>query len=219
MGKGTQAELLHERLGACHLSTGDVFRSAKTLCPCDRSPALEAALELMKNGKMVSDTTVLDVVIERSGCFRCQGGFVLDGFPRTVAQAEALEQILAVQNIRLDLALSYELPIEQIVSRLSGRRTCSRCKKLYHLEHQPPSKPGLCDQCCMPLFQREDDRPEVVRTRMQVYEEHAAPLREFYEQKYLLASISADGTPEDIFQRTLVALKDRISSGKTARKD
>jgi adenylate kinase len=209
VGKGTQAELLSQRLGACQLSTGDVFRAAKSLEPCQRTPALNAALDFMRQGKLVPDETVLDMVRERLDCLRCEGGFLLDGFPRTVAQAEALTNLLAQEQLGLDAVLSYELPIEKIVSRLSGRRTCADCKAVYHVETRPPKKSGVCDQCGGNLIQREDDRPESVRVRMEAYERSTAPLADYYRQRDLLVSISAEGTPEEIFQRTLRALDGR----------
>ncbi len=206
VGKGTQAELLSERLGSCQLSTGDVFRAAKSLDPCDRTPALSQALDFMKRGELVPDLTVLDMVRERVGCLRCQGGFLLDGFPRTVAQAEALDKILAEEKLKLDAVLSYDLPIERIVARLSGRRTCSKCKAVYHTEARPSQTPGVCDQCGGELFQREDDRPDAIRVRMEAYERSTAPLTDFYRRKDLLVSVSAEGTPEEIFQRAMQAL-------------
>ncbi len=134
VGKGTQAELLCERLGTCHLSTGDIFRAAKCLAAEERSPALESALGYMKRGDLVPDQTVLDLVRERTRCVRCHGGFLLDGFPRTVAQAEAFGKILQQEDIPLDAVLNYELPIEKVVARLSGRRTCPGCKAVFHVD-------------------------------------------------------------------------------------
>jgi len=206
VGKGTQAELLSQRLGACQLSTGDVFRAAKSLDPCERTPALSIALDFMRQGKLVPDETVLDMVRERVGCLRCEGGFLLDGFPRTVAQAEALEHLLEQEKLQLDAVLSYDLPIEKIVSRLSGRRTCAQCKAVYHVETRPPKRPDVCDHCGGNLIQREDDRPELVRVRMEAYEKSTSPLADYYRQRNLLVSISAEGTPEEIFRRTLKAL-------------
>lgn len=206
VGKGTQAELLCEHLGTCHLSTGDVFRAAKSLDACERSPALNQALESMRRGALVSDETVLAMVRERVGCLRCHGGFLLDGFPRTVAQAEALEQLLAGEQLGLDAVLSYELPLDTIVARLSGRRTCAACKAVFHTEARPPKVSGICDHCGGSLMQREDDRPEAVRVRMQTYEQSTAPLTDFYRQRGLLLSVSATGAPEEIFQRTVDAL-------------
>jgi adenylate kinase len=207
VGKGTQAELLAARLGACHLSTGDVFRSAKTLRECDRTPAMTNALEYMRRGDLVPDEIVLGLVAERSRCLHCRGGFLLDGFPRTAAQAETLDKLLVSQDVRLDAVLSYDLPLEKIVARLSGRRTCAVCKAVFHIDARPPKSAGICDHCGSGLHQREDDRPESIRVRMQAYEQNTAPLINFYRRKGILFSILAEGSPEEIFQRTLLALQ------------
>lgn len=206
VGKGTQAELISAKLGACQLSTGDVFRAAKSTDPCDRTPKLNEALDFMRRGDLVPDETVLGIVRERARCLRCGGGFLLDGFPRTVAQAEALEDVLKEQGITLDAVLSYELPIERIIARLAGRRTCEKCKAVFHVESIPPKREGVCDHCGGTLVQREDDRPESIRVRMEAYETSTRPLADFYAARGLLRTISADGTPEEIFQRTLEAL-------------
>ena len=206
VGKGTQAELLCERLGTCHLSTGDIFRAAKSLSPGERSPALEAALGYMKRGDLVPDQTVLDLIRERVSCLRCRGGFLLDGFPRTVAQAEAFDKILKQEQITLDAVLNYDLPIEKVVARLSGRRICPKCKAVFHVTGHPPRVEGICDHCGTKLQQREDDRPEAVRVRMAVYEKSTKPLIVYYQQRGLLVTIEAEGTPEEIYQRTLTAL-------------
>ena len=209
VGKGTQAELLSARLGACQLSTGDVFRAAKGLQESERSPAMNAALGYMKRGELVPDTTVLDMVRERSACLRCGGGFLLDGFPRTVAQAEALEGLLKDNGIALDGVLDYQLPLDEIVARLSGRRTCEKCKAVYHVTGRSSKVDGVCDQCGGKLVQREDDRPDTVRVRMKTYEESTAPLASFYAARRLLVPVEAHGTPEEIFQRTMGLLKAR----------
>ena len=202
VGKGTQAELLGAHFSTCHLSTGDIFRGAKAMTACDRTPTLNAALEYMRRGELVPDETVLALVAERLHCLCCDGGFLLDGFPRTVAQAEALEKLLAGQELKLDAVVSYELPLEQVVARLSGRRTCPDCKAVFHIEARPPKQPGYCDHCGGKLYQREDDRPESIRVRMHAYEKSTAPLADFYRKRKLLVSISADGSPEEIFGRT-----------------
>lgn len=209
VGKGTQTELLCQGLGTCHLSTGDIFRAAKTLESCDRSPALESALEYMRRGNLVPDSIVLNMVQERFRCLRCPGGFLLDGFPRTVVQAQALSRILEQQNLFLEAVLSYELPLETIVARLSGRRTCPGCKAVFHASARPPKKAGLCDHCGQRLIQREDDQPEAIRVRMDAYTRSTAPLIEYYQLQRLLVSISAEGTPEQIYQRSVVALNAR----------
>ena len=206
IGKGTQAQLLREHFGACHLSTGDVFRAVKCGDPLEKGSAMDRALEFMRRGDLVPDEIVLDMIGERVRCLRCQGGFLLDGFPRTIAQAESLARILNEQNVSLDAVLSYELPLDQVVSRLSGRRTCPDCKATFHLTALPPRVEGICDHCGGKLFQREDDRPEAIRVRLQAYENATAPLINFYAQKNLLVVIPAGDSPEDTFQRTLAAL-------------
>ncbi|MBE0614818.1 MAG: nucleoside monophosphate kinase [Burkholderiales bacterium] len=210
VGKGTQAELLSERLGACQLSTGDVFRAAKSTDECERSPAINRALEAMSKGELVTDETVLAMIKERTACLRCGGGFLLDGFPRTVAQAEALGELLARENIQLDAVLSYELPLETIVARLSGRRTCDKCKAVYHVQSKPPKVEGVCDACGGKLIQREDDRAESVKVRMAAYASSTAPLADYYRKKDLLVSIPAEGSPEAIYQRTEKLLEARL---------
>jgi adenylate kinase len=209
VGKGTQAELLTERLGVCHLSTGDVFRSAKKLPAANISPAMKCALDCMRAGKLVTDEIVLSLVAERAGCLRCGGGFLLDGFPRTVVQAQALAGILAAREIGLDAVLSYELPLETIITRLSGRRTCIKCQAVYHLATKRPQWENVCDLCGSNLVQREDDCPEAVHVRMSAYVQSTAPLVDFYREQGLLVSIDAHGTPEEIFQRTVGVLSDR----------
>jgi adenylate kinase len=203
VGKGTQAELLCERLGTCHLSTGDVFRAAKSLGQGERSPALEAAFDHMKKGNLVPDETVLAMVHERINCLRCVGGFVLDGFPRTVAQAEALEKLLRLERLDIGAVLNYELPIEEIVTRLSGRRTCAGCKSVFHTLWRPSRVPEVCDHCGGKLIQREDDQPESIRVRMKAYEDSTRPLIDFYAKRNLLISVSAEGTPAEICERSV----------------
>lgn len=206
VGKGTQALLLSQRLGACHLSTGDVFRAAGGRSDCDQSPAMLAAIAHMRRGELVPDTTVWDMVRERTGCLHCGGGFILDGFPRTLSQAEALKQHMANEKIALHAVVNYELPLDDIVSRLSGRRTCKKCKAVFHVTGQPPKNEGLCDHCSGPLFQREDDRPESVTVRMEAYQRSTMPLIEFYSGLGLLMPVEATGSPEEICGRTIEKL-------------
>ena len=207
VGKGTQAQLLHERLGTCHLSTGDVFRAASGRSACDQSPAMVAALKFMRRGELVPDATVWEMVKERCGCLRCHGGFVLDGFPRTIVQAKSLQDLMEKEKITLNAVVDYELPFAEIVSRLSGRRTCRDCKAVFHIRQQPPQKENVCDHCGGPLFQREDDRQKAVTVRLQTYEQSTAPLVDFYKNLGLLVSVPAVGSPDDIYQRTVESLK------------
>jgi adenylate kinase len=206
VGKGTQAVLLSQRLGACHLSTGDVFRAAGSRCECEQTPALQAALEHMRRGELVPDATVWGIVRERSGCLRCRGGFILDGFPRTLSQAVSLKQFMEDEKLQLHAAVNYELPIDEIVSRLSGRRTCRNCKAVFHVTGQPPKSEGLCDHCGGSLYQREDDHPETILVRLDAYQHATAPLIEFYKDLGLLRSVLATGSPDVICANTMAAL-------------
>ena len=213
VGKGTQAQLLYEALGSCHLSTGDLFRAAQ--CQLEPSPALKSALEAVRRGELVSDTLVVSMVRERAGCLRCRGGFLLDGFPRTVAQAIALDTFLADQCVTLDAVLSYELPLDEIVNRLSGRRTCGGCKVVYHISARPPRVREVCDRCGGRLVQREDDRPDSIRVRMRAYEESTRPLMDYYQGRGKLLTIPARGTPGEILERSLTSLGDRRATGQS----
>jgi adenylate kinase len=208
VGKGTQAELLTERLGACHLSTGDVFR-AVAKGECEPSAAMKEALEFMRRGELVPDSTVWQMVKERSGCLRCGGGFILDGFPRTLGQAEALAELIQSEGLALTAVVDYELPASEIVARLGGRRTCEKCKAVYHETERPPKVAGICDKCAGRLLQREDDRPESIKVRLETYEKSTAPLIDFYRKRGLLVQVEAKGTPEEIYKKTLSALGPR----------
>jgi adenylate kinase len=209
VGKGTQAELLNYRLHACHLSTGDVFRAAGKRSDFEQSPAMREALGFMRRGDLVPDATVWEMVRERSTCLHCGGGFILDGFPRTLGQAESLKVLMEKDGISLTAVVSYELPMKEIIARLSGRRTCERCKAVYHVTERPPKVENVCDRCNGALFQREDDRPESIQVRLETYTRSTAPLISFYEKLNLLVHVDAEGTPEEICARTVKALASR----------
>ena len=204
VGKGTQAKLLCERLRACHLATGDLFRTAKS--DGAMSPAMRGALDAMQRGDLVSDEVVISMVRERSTCLKCQGGFLLDGFPRTVRQAQTLEGMLTELGAKLDAAICFELPIEEIVDRLSGRRTCLSCQAVFHVTAQPPKYPDVCDHCDEPLIQRRDDHPETIRVRMRAYENDTRPLIDYYERNGKLQRVLAAGSPHEILSDTLQVL-------------
>lgn len=206
VGKGTQAELLNQRLHACHLSTGDVFRAAGSRSECEQSPAMKVALEYMRRGDLVPDSTVWDLVRERSGCLHCGGGFILDGFPRTIQQAESLKQLMSNEGLTLTAVINYELPLSEIVARLSGRRTCEKCKAVFHVTERPSKVEGKCDRCDGKLFQREDDRTESIKIRMEAYDRSTAPLIEFYKKLGVLKPVAATGSPEEICARTISSL-------------
>jgi adenylate kinase len=217
VGKGTQAELLTEHLDACHLSTGDVFRAAGKRRDCDQSPAMKAALEFMRRGELVSDSTVWEMVRERSGCLLHCGGFILDGFPRTLGQAESLKELMETEKLALSAVVDYELPVDEIVRRLSGRRTCEKCKSVFHVTERPPKVESICDRCSGRLFQREDDRPESIAVRLDAYQRSTAPLIQFYKDLGLLVPIVAKGSPDQILARTMDQLEARLSESDDRR--
>ena len=202
VGKGTQAEYLTKKYKCCQLSTGDVFRAAKSSDAEQLTESMREAVESMKQGKLVSDDTVVQMVKERCDCLTCGYGFLLDGFPRTVDQAKALDDMLAELEITLDGVLNYTLATEEVVKRLSGRRTCKACKATAHVIFNPPKVEGVCDKCGGELFQRDDDQPDAIRVRLKAYEESTAPLAAYYEKKGLLITISAEGAPPAVFAKT-----------------
>ena len=206
VGKGTQADLLNQRLLACHLSTGDVFRAAGSRSDAEQSPAMKEALGYMRRGELVPDTTVWDMVRERGECLHCAGGFILDGFPRTLAQAVSLKQFMDANGLELTAVVNYELPASEIVARLGGRRTCEKCKTVYHITDRPSKVDGRCDRCEGALFQREDDRPGSIKVRLEAYDRSTAPLIKFYHDLGLLVHITATGMPDEICARTISAL-------------
>jgi adenylate kinase len=216
VGKGTQAELLTDRLGTCHLSTGDVFRAAGRRPACDQTPAMQVALDYMRRGELVPDATVWEMVRERKHCILNCGGFILDGFPRTLIQAESLKAMMEKENIPLGAVINYELPVKEIVRRLSGRRTCEQCKSVFHITERPPKVEGACDRCSGRLFQREDDRPESITVRLEAYERSTAPLIQFYKNLGLLVPISSQGAPGEILARTMNQLEAHSRSRLTA---
>jgi adenylate kinase len=171
---------------------------------------MTAALDYMRRGALVPDSTVWEMVRERAGCLRCRGGFILDGFPRTLSQAESLAELMNSEGWSLAAVINYELPIAEIVDRLSGRRTCQQCKAVYHITRKPSQTAGVCDRCGGHLYQRDDDRAESVTVRMDAYQSSTEPLIDFYRRAGLLLSVEATGTPEAICERTLAAL-----AGKT----
>lgn len=206
VGKGTQAALLHRRLGACHLSTGDLFRTAGSHPEWAKTPAIQEAVAYIRRGELVPDATVLQMVSERKTCLHCPGGFILDGFPRTVGQAESLKKLMKEEGISLTAVINFNLPASELVQRLCGRRTCSQCKAVYHVTERPPAVSDRCDLCHASLFQRDDDRPEAIRVRLETYDRSTAPLIDFYQKSGLLVPVTATGTPEEIYARTLSVL-------------
>jgi adenylate kinase len=163
----------------------------------------------MRRGALVPDSTVWEMVRERAGCLRCGGGFILDGFPRTLGQAESLKGLLDSEGIALTAVVNYELPTSEIVARIGGRRTCEKCKAVFHVTERPPKVAGRCDHCDGRLFQREDDRPESIQVRLEAYDRSTAPLIDFYQKAGLLVRVAASGVPGEILEITLTDLKSR----------
>lgn len=201
-GKGTQAAALAERWGVPHVSTGDAFRRAVAA----RTSLGQVAQGYMERGELVPDPVVNGVVAERLGEGDCRSGFVLDGYPRTIAQAEALERMLAGRGESLDAAVNLAVDEEELVRRAMGRRVCSRCGANYHLEFRPPRQPDRCDRCGGELVQRDDDRPETVRQRLAVYRSQTEPLLDFYRQQHLLLEVDGVGSVEEVTEAIMEAV-------------
>lgn len=209
VGKGTQGELLSQRLGVCHLSTGDLFRAAGARKAADKTPAMVEAMKYMRHGDLVPDSTVWELVREQADSLRSRQGFLLDGFPRTLVQAELLKSFLDDEKLALDAVVDYEMPQEEIVSRLSGRRMCRNCRASFHVTWRPPKVEGVCDNCGGPLYQRDDDNAASIAIRLEAYKHSTAPLIQFYKNLALLTPIDALGSAEDVYARTMAALQAR----------
>jgi adenylate kinase len=184
-GKGTQAKMLTEEFSVPQISTGDILRGAVK----DGTPMGSKAKAFMDSGALVPDEVVVGIVQERLQKADCAAGFVLDGFPRTVPQADALRETLAQLDKDLDAVVSLEVDTEALVERLTGRRTCKKCGRGYHVRFDPPTQAGRCDSCDGELAQREDDREETIRHRLAVYREQTSPLTDYYQEQSLLVRV------------------------------
>jgi adenylate kinase len=201
-GKGTHAKYLENRYGFRQVSTGDLLRQAAR----DQTPLGQKALSYMSKGELVPDALMLDLVRERLTAADPQAGFVLDGFPRTIGQAEGLQQLLDDLKWKLDRVVLIRVPRLLIIERLSGRRNCRLCGSLYHVSLMPPRTEGLCDRCRGELYQRDDDKEEMISARLDVYERETAPLIEHYRKKGMLVELDGVGTVEDVRRRVVHAL-------------
>jgi adenylate kinase len=201
-GKGTQAKLLEEQHGIRQVSTGDILRKAVS----EKTPLGTKAAGYMQKGELVPDGVMLDLIGERLAGDEYRNGFVLDGFPRTIAQAEGLDALLKRLGASLDSVLFVNVPRETIVERLSGRRTCKDCGSLYHVALAPAKEAGRCDRCGGDLYQRDDDREEMIGARLNVYEKQTAPLIDYYKKKGLLREIEGTGEVEEVQDRIVEAL-------------
>jgi len=189
-GKGTQAKIIMDKYGIPQISTGDMLREAVA----KGTELGKKAKEYMTQGKLVPDEIVIGIVKERLKQKDCEKGFILDGFPRTLAQAEALDRIMGEMGKKIDAVINVNVPEEEVVRRIAYRRTCRNCGAIYHLIYNPPKKPGICDKCGGELYQREDDKEETVRERYRVYKKNTEPLIEYYKKKGILFDV--DGTKD-----------------------
>ena len=202
-GKGTQARFIAAHLGVPKISTGDIFRANVSA----GTPLGREASRYMVAGDLVPDAVTNGMVCERLSHPDARQGFLLDGFPRNVAQAEVLDDLLAEQGGKLDLVLELLVDDEEVVRRLSGRRTCRGCGHVWHVDFDPPKLPGHCDLCGGELFQRDDDLPETVRHRLEVYCRDTAPLVDYYAERGILAPIDATGPVREVTARALAVLR------------
>jgi adenylate kinase len=196
-GKGTQAQMIVDRYHIPQISTGDILRTAVK----GKTPLGAKAKEFMDQGKLVPDELVIGIIEERLKALDCRPGFILDGFPRTIAQAEALQPILAKMGKSIDHVINIEVDDEELVHRLTGRRTCKNCGAMFHLIFYPPKKEGMCDRCGGFLYQRDDDKEETIRTRLKEYQRQTAPLIQYYQEKKKLRSTPGVGEQNQIFER------------------
>ena len=195
-GKGTQAKLIEERCGIPQISTGDMLRKAVE----DKTELGIRAKNYMDSGALVPDELVIMITEERLKAEDCRDGFILDGFPRTVPQAEALDEVLNKMNKKIDNALNIEVKEDDIIRRMSGRRICKGCGASYHIIFNPPNEENICDLCGKELYQRDDDKEETVRNRLKVYKDQTEPLVNYYREMDVLRSIDGGRKIEEISQ-------------------
>ena len=194
-GKGPQAKMIADKYGVPHISTGDIFRA-------NIKNGTELGMEAKKymdQGLLVPDELTVRILLDRVAQDDCKNGYVLDGFPRTIPQAEVLDSELTKLGDHIDYAINVDVPDENIVKRMSGRRACLTCGATYHIEHVPPKKEGICDVCGSELVLRDDDKPETVKNRLNVYHEQTQPLIDFYTEKGVLKTVDGTVPMEEVF--------------------
>ena len=194
-GKGTQADKICAKYNIPHISTGDIFRANIK----NNTELGQKAKSYMDKGELGPDELVVDLVVDRIKADDCTNGYVLDGFPRTIPQAEALDAALAAINDKVDYAINVEVPDENIINRMSGRRACVACGATYHIVHIPTKVDGVCDKCGAELILRDDDKPETVKNRLNVYHEQTQPLIDYYTAKNVLHEVDGTKAMEDVF--------------------
>ena len=194
-GKGTQAKMIAEKYSIPHVSTGDIFRANIK----EQTELGMEAKKYMDQGLLVPDELTVKILLDRVAKDDCKNGYVLDGFPRTIPQAEVLDKAVAELNDKLDYAINVDVKDENIVRRMSGRRACLKCGATYHIEHIPPKKEGICDKCGSELVLRDDDKPETVEKRLKVYHEQTQPLIDYYNKKGILREVDGSQDMKDVF--------------------
>ncbi|HHY31653.1 MAG TPA: adenylate kinase [Firmicutes bacterium] len=204
VGKGTQAERLSSRFGIPHVSTGEMFREALAR----KTPLGLEARKYMNAGKLVPDDVTIGLVKDRLAHADARSGFILDGFPRNLTQARALDDVLRDLGVALDAAVNISARAETVVRRLSGRRQCRQCGAVYHVEFNPPREAGKCPECGGELYQRDDDREETVRKRFRVYTAETEPLVEFYRERGLLVTVDGEKHIDEVTQSIISALEE-----------
>ncbi|MBS3905730.1 MAG: adenylate kinase [Syntrophaceae bacterium] len=205
-GKGTQAQMIMDRYHIPQISTGDILRAAVK----EGTSLGKQAKTFMDRGQLVPDEVVIGLIDERLRASDCNAGFILDGFPRTTPQAEALQAIFANIEKSMDHVINLDVDPEELVRRLTGRRTCNNCGGMFHILFHPPQKEGVCDRCGGALCQREDDREETIRTRLKEYEKQTAPLIQYYQNKNLLRSIRGGGGQNQIFEQIIRVVDEKV---------
>lgn len=208
-GKGTQSARLREALGVPQISTGDILRKALA----EGSELGRQAESFMQSGRLVPDDVILGMVRERLSAPDASGGFILDGFPRTIPQAQGLETILAERGTELDRVILIDVSTESILVRMTSRRVCGSCGSVFNLITQPPAQDGICDRCGSKLLQREDDREETVRRRLAVYAAETAPLIDYYQGAGLLLQVQGDASVDEVTDRIGKALGRNLGRG------
>lgn len=201
-GKGTQAKMIADKYGVPHVSTGDIFRA-------NIKNGTELGMEAKKymdQGLLVPDELTVKILLDRVSQPDCKNGYVLDGFPRTIPQAEVLDKALAELGESIDYAIDVDVPNENIVKRMSGRRACVSCGATYHVVHVPPKKEGICDRCGSELILRDDDKPETVKNRLDVYHKQTQPLIDFYTKKGVLKTVDGTVDMQDVFKAIVAIL-------------
>ncbi|HEY7535761.1 MAG TPA: adenylate kinase [Thermodesulfobacteriota bacterium] len=197
VGKGTQAAKVSEKYTVPHISTGDILRASVK----EGTELGKLAKTYMEKGELVPDDIIIGIIKERVSMQDSKKGFLLDGFPRTIEQAQALDKMLNEEGQKIDSVISIDLNDEEIVKRISGRRICEKCGSMYHIIYDPPTNMGYCNKCGGGLYQRDDDSEDVIRTRLEVYRRQTEPLKKFYKKWNLLKRVEGFGTIDDVFGR------------------